>query len=187
MLSLWSQKTSRVKRKSCQKKYIRRISQARYFCKRGYLLGQMHLTGGTRLQRNTRGSLRLQEEEIHKVAGNNLCAINLEGMLSHGGDDILKKYLGGEGVAMVNYRLHIWTIPTVNFQTAAAFSQSAVPHTHKHKHTHTQKHTDKHNHYTMNFGHRLTYRHPSHICEQLHQCILSENGSGPSAINTTCI
>lgn len=64
---------------------------------------------------------------------------NLEGVLSHSGDDVLKKYLGGEGVAMVNYRLHVGTVPAVDLQTAAAFPQSAGSHTHAHKqrHVHT--------------------------------------------------
>lgn len=47
-------------------------------------------------------------------------------MLVYGADDILKEYLGGEGVAMVDYRLHVSSIPAVNLQTAAAFSQSPV-------------------------------------------------------------
>lgn len=59
-------------------------------------------------------------------------------MLVHSGDDILKEYLGGEGVAMVNYRLHIWPIPAVNLQTAAAFPQSAAAHTCTQSHMYTQ-------------------------------------------------
>lgn len=48
-------------------------------------------------------------------------------MLPHSGDDILKKYLAGEGVAMVNYGLRVWPIPAVNLQAATAFPQSTVP------------------------------------------------------------
>ena len=64
-------------------------------------------------------------------------------MLLHSGDDVLKEYLCGQGVAMVDNRLHIWPIPTVNLQTATASSQSTVPHawTPTHRHTHTQTHT----------------------------------------------
>lgn len=65
----------------------------------------------------------------------------LEGVLLHGGDNVLKEYLGGQGVAMVDYRLHIWPIPAVNLQTATAFPQSAVPHIHTHIHMET--HADK--------------------------------------------
>lgn len=50
-------------------------------------------------------------------------------MLLHSGDDILKEYFGGQGVAMVDYRLHICTIPAVDLQTTTAFPQSAVQHT----------------------------------------------------------
>lgn len=65
-------------------------------------------------------------------------------MLLHSGDDIFKEYLGGQGVAMVDYRLHIWPIPAVNLQTTTAFPQSAVPHKdtsiciHKETRTHTE-------------------------------------------------
>lgn len=52
----------------------------------------------------------------------------LKGVLPHSHDDILEKYLVGEGVAVVNYRLRIWTIPAVDLQTAAAFPQSAASH-----------------------------------------------------------
>lgn len=57
-------------------------------------------------------------------------------MLLHSGDDILKEYLGGQGVAMVDYRLHIWPIPAVNLQTATAFPQSTVAHKYTHKRMH---------------------------------------------------
>lgn len=58
----------------------------------------------------------------------------LKGVLCHRGDDVFKKYLGGQGVAMVNYGLHVRTVPSVNFQTATAFPQSPVPHIKMHTH-----------------------------------------------------
>lgn len=66
--------------------------------------------------------------------------IYLKGVLLHSRDNILEEYLGGQGVAMVDYRLHIWPIPAVNLQTATAFPQSTVPHTCKHTHKHMHKH-----------------------------------------------
>lgn len=66
--------------------------------------------------------------EIHVTQHTIRCY--LEGVLLHSGDDVLKEYLGGQGVAMVDYRLHIWPIPAVNLQTATAFPQSAEPHKH---------------------------------------------------------
>lgn len=65
-------------------------------------------------------------------------------MLLHSGDDVLEEYLGGQGIAMVDYRLHVWPIPAINLQTATAFPQSAVAHKHTDiRQTHMQGY-DKH-------------------------------------------
>lgn len=50
-------------------------------------------------------------------------------MLLHGGDDLFEEYLIGQGVTVIDHWLHIWSIPAVNLQAAAAFPQSTV-HTH---------------------------------------------------------
>lgn len=68
----------------------------------------------------------------------------LKSMLLHSVDDVFKEYFGGQGVAMVDYRLHIWPIPAVNLQTATAFPQSTVPHTHTQMQTYTETHTYTH-------------------------------------------
>lgn len=60
-------------------------------------------------------------QDIHVHVMQNTVTCYLKGMLLHSGDDILKKYLGGQGVAMIDYRLHVWPIPAVNLQTATAF------------------------------------------------------------------
>lgn len=60
----------------------------------------------------------------------------LKSVSCHRGDDVFKEYLGGEGVAMVNYRLHIRTVPSVDFQTATAFPQSPEMHTHPRQRPH---------------------------------------------------
>lgn len=64
-------------------------------------------------------------------------------MLLHGGDDILEEYLAGQGVAVVDDRLHIWPIPAVNFKTAAAFPQSTGTYN-VYTQIHTQAKKDSH-------------------------------------------
>ena len=51
----------------------------------------------------------------------------LEGIVVDCSDHILKEYLGGEGVSMVNDGLSVGTIPAVHFNTTAATTQSPNP------------------------------------------------------------
>lgn len=49
---------------------------------------------------------------------------HLEGVFLDGFDDVLEEDLWGEGVAVVDHRLVVWSIPAVQLHTAAALQQS---------------------------------------------------------------